>query len=146
MSFAIGGYGLIRLPGPVQNVPRSLKAIAQKDDAAAILVVGSSDYIGAMEEDLMAAAGILKRLVTADRGLHSCELGMQNGFAAAFGAIFRSALSRPWRRPSVAPCSRRQENHFRSLRMGTQGRRLEGTLRRSFNAKPTAERNLIAKR
>jgi hypothetical protein len=70
--------GLSRLSGPVQNVPRSLKAIAHRDNAAAILVVGSSDYIGAMEEDLMAAAGILRdsrRLIV----VSTPATGMQNG-------------------------------------------------------------------
>lgn len=70
--------GLSRLSGPVQNVPRSLKAIAQGDDAAAILVVGSSDYIGAMEDDLAAAAGILRdarRLIVVSTPAN----GMQNG-------------------------------------------------------------------
>lgn len=52
--------GLNRLPGPVRDVPRSLEAIAHKDAGAVILVVGSSDYVGAMEEDLLAAAGALR--------------------------------------------------------------------------------------
>ena len=85
----------------MQNVPRSLKAIAQRDEAAAILVVGSSDYIGAMEEDLMAAAGVLRDSRRLDRGLHACKRNAKQ-IAAAFGAIFRSALQQA----SAAPVRR----------------------------------------
>ena len=70
---------LNRLPGPVRDVPRTIKAIARNDDRAAILVVGSSDYIGAMEEDLLAAAGVLKdsgRLIVVSTRANSALNGL----------------------------------------------------------------------
>jgi hypothetical protein len=47
---------LIRWPGPEHGMPRSLAELAQDDPRTGMLVMGSPDYLRAVEQDLLTAA------------------------------------------------------------------------------------------
>lgn len=46
---------LSQMPGPLRRAPRTIAGIVRSDPRASILVVGSPDYMAAMEDDLISA-------------------------------------------------------------------------------------------
>ena len=107
------------MPGP-RGAPRTVTQLVKGFPNACVLVVGSPDYISAMEEDLSSAISTAPhpdRIVIVSGLVASQENAQESP-----NSVRRTTPAWCWRRAHLAPCSCGQENLRRDSAVGVQRR------------------------